>query len=143
MPDGDRRRILDLLAAGNISVEQAEALLAALGSTTRAGTPLPPPPPAPGGQARPGRRVRTLQIQIDSPNENGKEGKNVSVNIPIGLARLASRFLPQEARVQLDEQGVDLKELIESLSDDLPDGPLLEIDAGEGEKLARITIRAV
>jgi hypothetical protein len=135
MPE-DKKRILELLSAGQINVEQAESLLNALGTA----------PGTPADAYRPGdsrRKARSLQIQIDSTGKNGDAGKNVSINVPIGLARFASRFLPQDARVQLDEQGVNLTELIESLSEDLPDGPLVEIDAGEGENAARITIRAV
>lgn len=145
MISNEKRRVLDLLAAGQISVEQAESLLTALGSTA-AGPHQAEPAAASQSRAATlssGRRVRSLQIQIDATGKDGQQDKNVSVNIPIGLARFASRFLPPDARVQLDEQGVDLSELISSLQGEVPEGPLMEIDAGEGDKQARITIRAV
>lgn len=144
MVSNEKRRVLDLLAAGQISVEQAEALLTALGSSaadTRRAEPAADQPRA--ATLSTGRRVRSLQIQVDSTGKNGKQENNVSVNIPLGLARFASRFLPPDARVQLDEQGVDLSELISSLQGEVPDGPLMEIDGGEGDKTFHITIRAV
>ena len=58
--DEERRRILDLLAADKITVEQAEALLVALaGAGAAAGAPRPPEPPGP-----PPRSARSLQIIV-------------------------------------------------------------------------------
>ena len=55
-----RRRILDMLAAGTISVDEAANLLKALGAGTPGRAIEPPAPPRPAGQAR------LLRISIDA-----------------------------------------------------------------------------
>lgn len=125
MSDGDeRRRILDMLAAGTISVDDAANLLKAL-----SGPPgQPPEPPAP---RRRGGQARLLRISIDDADSEGARGEStkVRVNVPIALARFATRFLPKDASDELRDQGIDLAELISSLDEDLPDGKLLEVEA--------------
>lgn len=127
MSEGDeRRRILDMLAAGTVSVDDAANLLKALGG--QPGTSAQPAElPAP---RRRGGQARLLRISIDANDSesSGGETTKVRVNVPIALARFATRFLPQEASAELHEQGIDLTEIIASLDEDLPDGKLLEIE---------------
>lgn len=133
----EQRRILDLLAAGQISVDEATELLAALGTSS-----VPPAPPAPPSPPR--GIARLLRISIDADGEGADKAK-IRVNVPIGLAKFATRFLPKEAKQQLEAQGVDLSELLDSLGSDLPEGRLIDIDAGpdaEGGK-AKIIIDVV
>lgn len=111
----ERRRILDLLAEDRISVEQAEALLRALsGADARTGEiPVPPAPP----KARKVRHgARSLQILID----NEETGKHVNVTVPLGLVRFASKFVPASAQVSIEQSGIDLQQILDSLED--PDG---------------------
>lgn len=137
----ERRRILDLLAAERISVEQAESLLRALAEgqrgTARSGAspaaPEPPPPP---------RGARSLQILVN----NDDTGNKVNVTVPIGLIKFASRFVPASARHELAESGIQLDELVGSL--DNPEllaagSTLVQINADEDEGSSTITIKAV
>lgn len=137
----DRRRILDMLAAGSISVDDAANLLKALGGSQPAAPALPAAKRAAGGQAR------LLRISIDDTSEgSGAQATKVRVNVPIALARFATRFLPKEASSELHEQGIDLEEILASLGDDLPDGRLVDIDAASdepGKGNARIIIEVV
>lgn len=140
MADADeRKRILDMLSEGKITAADAAALLAALGGGGRAG-PIAGPPPRPPRPARTGA-ARTFRVSIDALDD-ADERARIRVNIPLGLARFASRFLPPEARAHLDAQGIDLEGLIESIGDDVPDGQLVDIDvdAPDGTKKARIVI---
>ena len=108
----ERRKILDLLESGRINADQASELLRALGGATREAGPTPPPPPP----ARTGT-ARTLRISIDVPASAGdKTSAKIRVNVPLGLAKFATRFLPAEAKGELEAQGVDLNELIASIS---------------------------
>lgn len=148
---GERSRILGLLEEGVLKPEQAIALLRSLGADR-------PRPAAPGGPAATahvaaaraagaadaGRRgvARMLRITIDA-SEAGEKDTRVRVNVPLGLARFASRFLPHDAREQLEEQGIDLAELLGQVGDDLPDGPLVDIDAASGTTDAKILIEVV
>lgn len=156
MPDDERSRILAMLEAGRISVEQASVLLDAVAA--RVGSALvPPAPPAPGRASgppagpsvpaagpRPRPPAQLLRISIDA-KEGASDKARVTVNVPLKLARFASRFLPQEARSELEDQGIDLTELLSGLGDEVPDGPLVDIDAGDaaGAKSARIRIEVV
>lgn len=137
MGDADsRKRILDMLASGAISADDAAKLLAAIGGETRPGT----SPPAP----KPRTAARVLRVSIDAhDDEEGRERAKIRVNIPLGLAKFASRFLPPEAKRELEAQGIDLADLLASLGDEVHDGPLIDIDvdddSGRGKK-AKILI---
>ena len=112
--------------------------------------PLPGPPPPPGAARAPTAPppprppAQVLRIAIDA-REDGEDRAKVNVNVPIKLARFAARFLPKEARHELDAQGIDLAELLAGLGDDVPEGPLVDIDASDetGGKTARIRIEVV
>lgn len=146
-----------MLALGQINVEQATALLKALGPSQAeelaAGPerrptpniPRPPMPPSPptvpnqNGRAQ-GRRPRFIKINIATDDPEGKG--NVNVVVPYALAKFALRFMPSEARASLDEQGIDIAELLASVENDLVDGQLLnvETDKSDGTGRAHITI---
>src|SRR5690606_29166525 len=153
----ERRRVLDLLASGHINVEQATLLLKALGPSTAEAmssgpvasesqaaaawqrAPEPPPPPPPPRRGGP----RFLKIKIVSDDQSGTGDVNVSV--PYALAKFALRFLPNEARSRLDDQGIDLAALFESANDELPDGKLIDIttDQSDGSGRSHITIEVI
>lgn len=138
----DRRRILDMLAAGSISVDDASNLLKALGGTQAAA-----PAKQLAGPVSTGGATRMLRIRIDEGvGEDGSAGTRVRVNVPLALARFATRFLPAEASTGLTEQGIDLAEIISSLGDELPEGRLVDIDATDdekGNKTTRIIVEVV
>jgi hypothetical protein len=143
----ERKKVLDMLAAGQISVDQASELLRALGE----GAPPPGPRPAwasitPPAQARTGT-ARLLRISIDARDGGDGERAKIRVNVPLGLAKFASRFLPAEARSELEAQGIDLTELITAISTETPEGRLVDIDVdpedGGGGKSAKIIVEVV
>ena len=125
-----RRDILDLLAEGRITAEEAEQLIAALDRSR--------PAPAPGLEARPGGKVKYLRVVVDSV-ENGEPGR-VNVRVPLQLlragVRLAALIPPQalgRANAELSKAGVpfDLTQLkpeqLEALVDHL-DEMTVEVD---------------
>ena len=137
----ERKKILDLLESGRINADQASELLRALGGGPReAGPPPPPPPPARTGTAR------MLRISIDvAGNQGDMKNAKIRVNVPLGLAKFATRFLPAEAKGELEAQGVDLEELIAALSSETPEGQLVDIDVdddGDGKR-AKIVVEVV
>lgn len=137
----ERRKILDLLESGRINADQASELLRALGGAPREAGPLPPPPPP----VRTGT-ARMLRISIDAAgNQGDMKNAKIRVNVPLGLAKFATRFLPVEAKGELEAQGVDLNELIAALSSETPEGRLVDIDVdndGDG-KSAKIVVEVV
>lgn len=148
----ERRRVLDLLAAGRIDAEQAAMLLKALGPTAAEAMARPahvvePPsqlPPQPPEPARRGRAPRFIRIKITSDDDSSKGDVNVSV--PYALAKFALRFMPHEARARLEREGIDLGALFESVkNDEIPDGKLIDIttDKSDGSGRAHITIEVI
>lgn len=141
MGENDRRRILDLLAAGKISVDDAANLLRALAGGGRPAPPPLEPPPRTSG------RARLLRITVDAREPGaGGETTKVRVNVPLALARFATRFLPPEARADLEAQGIDLNEILAALDEDLPGGKLVDVDVGGDDSTtgaARVIIEAL
>jgi hypothetical protein len=136
----ERKKVLDMLAAGQINVDQASELLRALGDAPIGTAPPPPPPPS----ARSGT-ARLLRISIDANDDGDGDRAKIRVNVPLGLAKFAGRFLPAEARTELESQGIDLSELINALSTETPEGKLVDIDVDDdsGGKKAKIVVEVV
>jgi len=150
----ERRRILDLLAAGSINVDQASDLLKALGPSQAESLPLPPAraiqpvspqPPEPPGPRRSSGRRRFLRIHIDSVKGDGRRDAKVRVNVPMALAKFALRFVPADAKAELAAQGIDVVQLLDGFDEDVPDGKLLDLVAeqGDGSGTAHITIEVI
>lgn len=139
----DRRRILSMLAEGRISVDDAERLLAALGSPSpRPGEPAVALPPA-------GAR-KYLRVIVDAFDSGASKPTNVNVRIPLQLLRAGVRLtslLPPEARAQVDSalsaKGFDLDlgrlkpENLDALIEALGD-TTVEIDAADERAKVRV-----
>jgi hypothetical protein len=122
----DRKRILDLLAEGRITANEAERLIAALGGESTGAS-------ANGATAVGARRTpKYLRVMVDA-NDFGNATK-VNIRVPMQLLRAGVRLgglIPRHARDQVNEalsdQGIDidigkikpenLEELIEQLQD--------------------------
>jgi hypothetical protein len=107
----ERKQILDMLAKGTITPDEAERLLDKLGSTetetpengsyedgfqSRADTPKTKGTP------------KFLRVLVNSNN-----GETVNIRIPIELIRTGIKLgamLPADAKVKLNEQGIDLSQ---------------------------------
>ncbi|WP_405115989.1 hypothetical protein OG559_14540 [Micromonospora sp. NBC_01405] len=105
-----RRDILDMLAAGKITAEEAEQLIAALERDQ--------PEAASSLDTRPKGRAKYLRVLVDTV-ENGESGR-VNVRVPLQLlragVRLAALIPPQalgQANAELSKSGVpfDLTQL--------------------------------
>jgi hypothetical protein len=137
----NRKRVLEMLASGKISVEEASQLLSAL-KEEDADTGAKP--------AASAGKVRALRIVVDAPPEEVSAGKPAKINIrvPIALIRAGMKFsslIPEEASDKVDEalkgKGIkinlknlkeeDIEALIIALSE-------LEVDIDEGKGKVRI-----
>ncbi len=146
----NRRQILEMLAAGKITADEAERLLAALdtdtakpagGSARYAG----------GGGSQPattGARAKYLRVLVEADEEmTGLKGPTtVNVRVPLQLLRAGVRLaalIPQQAHNQLDQalssHGVPLTlsqikpENLEELIDHLED-LTVDVDGKDGNK---------
>lgn len=103
----ERKQILEMVAKGKISAEDAERLLDRLAATTSAS---PSPPSEPNGAP-----LRFMRVHIDSD-----EGDKIDVRLPINLLRSGiklSAMMPKEAVEAMSSNGVDFSQLT-SLSGD-------------------------
>ncbi|MCL4454303.1 MAG: hypothetical protein M1157_01480 [Deinococcus sp.] len=116
----DKQKILDMLRGGQLSVQESLNLLEALEFPKSGAPPSPPRPPA--GIAK------MLRITVD-----GKDVK-VKVNVPVSLAKFAFKFVPLEAREELEEQGIDIAEILDQLKGELPEGRLVDVEVSDASK---------
>jgi hypothetical protein len=105
-----RKDILDMLAEGKITAEEAEQLIAALERDQ--------PPAASSLDARPKGKAKYLRVEVDNL-ENGEPGR-VNVRVPLQLLRAGVRLaalIPAQAlgqaNAELNKSGVpfDLTQL--------------------------------
>ena len=150
----NRRQILEMLAAGKVTADEAEQLIAA----------LEPSPAAPAGQFT-GRiagssgwpndkdtpvkaRLKYLRVLVESTEKNGPT--TVNVRVPMQLLRAGVRLaslIPQQAHDELDatlsKHGVPLTlsqikpENLEELIDHLED---LSVDVDAKDEKAKVRV---
>lgn len=101
------------------------ALTAPLATTPR---PRPSPLPAPGAAAR---AATWVKVRIF---ERGRSEAKVSINVPIALAELVFKSLPDDARRDLRRKGYDADTFWERLKQ-LGPMEIIEIVGGEGERI--------
>jgi len=139
----DTRRVLDLVAQGKITVDEAAELLAALKQA-----PLKPDLAAKAdaaGSAKP----RYLRIAVHKSGKEGRRDKDVNIRVPMAILRSGMRlgaiipgFAREHMHARLREQGVDIDltkidpAMIESLLTDLGE---VNIDVNQGDEQVRIT----
>lgn len=122
-----RRQILQMLAEGKITADEAERLIDALEREQ--------PESPPGATPRPKPRPKYLRVVVNSEDDSGGDGPSrVNVRVPLQLLRAGVRLtslIPPQALTQvntkLHESGVpidltqlkpqQLEELIEHLDD--------------------------
>jgi len=136
----NRRQILEMLAAGKITAEEAERLIAALEDAPSAGGSLPE------DAVQPKRKPRYLRVLVEADESmTGMKGNTtVNVRVPMQLLRAGVRLaalIPAQAHDQLDDalsrHGVPLTlsqikpENLEELIDHLED-LTVDVDGKDG-----------
>jgi hypothetical protein len=91
----EKRRILDLLAQGKVTVEEAEKLLAAVGEPGAEGAP----------DAAGHRSWKYLRVQVE-PGPGSEHRDRVNIRVPFKLIRAGLKFaafIPQTAQGPINE----------------------------------------
>ena len=134
-----RRQVLEMLAAGRITAEEAERLIAALERDTPATV-----------ETRPAVKRKYLRVMVDS-DEPGQGPVRVNTRVPMQLLRAGvklANLIPPQARAQVDkalhEQGIpfdmsginanNLEEIINQLED-------LTVDVDVDEQNQKVKVR--
>jgi len=138
----ETRRILDLLAQGKITADEAHRLLSAIGqrSDRDASAAAGEPPP---------QKPRYLKIAVHKPADEHRGEKDVKIRVPMSVVRGGMRlgaiipgFGGERVQARLREQGIDLDlskldpATIESMLLDLGE---MNIDIDSGKAQVRIT----
>ncbi len=127
----NRRRILEMLAAGKITADEAERLLAALEREQTAGGSSSS---STAEQARTKARPKYMRVQVEADDHDDHGPVKVNVRIPLQLLHAGVKFtslIPPQARQHVNEafqrKGVDfdinslkpenLDEIIDQLND--------------------------
>lgn len=114
----EKKKILEMLKNGEISVDEADKLLESLGTDTQS-TDL--------ARKKDNLASRFIRIQV-----NSQSGDNVRVNIPLSLAKVGMSFIPQEAKAEMESHGVNLESIIEAIEQGA-DGELVNIEDNSGD----------
>lgn len=125
----ERRQILEMLAEGKITAEDAERLLDKLGAGEKKDH------PAPGARANnTSSRLKYLRVLVDST-----DGDKVNIRVPLALIRTGIKLaavLPDEVNEKLGKKGVDLTKLSELEGDELYQSLRelqVDVDSEDGE----------
>ena len=139
----NRRQVLDMLAQGKITVEEAERLLSLVDQTTRG--------EGGGTDTTDARKPTPKYLRVVIKDGDGPESEHVNIRVPMGLIRAGVRLasvLPSDATSKINEKlkekgipidlgkikGEDLEDLVNSLSD-------LQVDVqGDGKEKVRIYV---
>ncbi|MCD6334892.1 MAG: hypothetical protein J7M27_06110, partial [Candidatus Latescibacteria bacterium] len=108
----ERIRILKMLEEGKISVEEATQLIEAVETPRKT-------------EITPQGKPKWLKVRV----QDGEDEK-VSVNLPLSLARVALKFIPQQARGQMEAQGIDIDALLSAVTE-TKIGKLVEVQDGD------------
>ncbi len=129
MNEEERKQILNMLAEGKISAEDAERLLDKLS----AGETNTSPASAPSTTEQTSK-LKYLRVQVDSC-----DGDKVNVRVPLALIRTGIKLtavLPDEVNDKLGEKGVDLGRLSELDTEELYESLRelqVDVDSGDGD----------
>jgi SHOCT-like protein len=130
----ERRKVLEMLAAGKITAEEAERLLDKLANSASSQSSTSDVPPASGssGQAKP----KYLRIVVDSPGRD-----QVNMRLPLAFVGSGSKLLavmPHRVSERLAEFGIDAS-LISAVNCDEFGQALrdvnIDVERGNGKKV--------
>ncbi len=123
--DGNRMKILAMVSEGKISVDEAEQLLERLQGSATTATAVADAPDVdvsvPAVERPVPKNPRFLRVVI---NVTEDEAVRINVRVPLALLRTGIKLtalLPQQAREQMEEQGIDLAALSQLDTDELID----------------------
>ncbi len=135
----DRRKVLELLAAGKVTAEEAERLLAALESE---------PISMASGASAPKPKAKYIRVTVDQEDPDRKTPTKVNIRVPIQLLRSGVRLaglIPVQARQRVEDamrtrgMAFDLSQItpenLEEIVNELQD---LTIDVDEEHSKVRI-----
>lgn len=108
-----RREILDRVVKGELSVEEADKLLAESGGTTAVAT-----------------KNKFLMVKVKQGDKT-----NVNIRLPIGLAKIAKMFVPNQIEIHGEKVDFDFDEILKVVESEVTGNivELHQVDEETGE----------
>ncbi len=103
------KKILKMVEDGKLKAEEAERLIEAILDTS--------------GKSYSGK---FLKIKIED-----SEGEKVNMNIPIGLIKVATKFIPKDKKEHLKEKNIDIDEILSAIQEE-SEGEIINIEDKNG-----------
>lgn len=101
----ERKKVLELLAQGKITTEEAEKLLNKLDAVS--GSRAEPENSTPESKATDSRPLRYLRVEVEKPGSSD----NINVRIPLSFLRASAGLhvlLPRHVQEKLSANGIDI-----------------------------------
>ncbi len=125
----EKLKILEMIESGKVTAKEGMELLSAMDNDKKTDT-VKNEVSAKLSDGKLGKRY--LKIKVDSDSD---DFKRVDVNIPLRVARLASKFVnlvPKAAREEMAKEGIDIEnlnldEIIDALEEDLDSMKLVDV----------------
>jgi hypothetical protein len=125
--NNERKQVLDMLAEGKITADEADSLLDKLntGSETEISNPV---------ESSKSRKLKYLRVLVESA-----DGENVNVRVPLALVKAGIKLkavIPKNAQEKMDEKGVNLDALNELDEDELMEALRdlqVDVDSDKGD----------
>jgi len=114
MTPEERKKILEMVAAGTVTAEEAERLFAAAGADE-----------APPRTARADNKFLIVKVHQGDKT-------NVNVRLPLSLARLAKMFIPKDIEVNGKPLDIDLDQIINLVESEV-EGNIVEVHQEDDE----------
>jgi hypothetical protein len=130
-------KVLEMIKDGKITPEEGEKLLSAMRTADSSDASKTKKP-----------RNTMLRVRIDVSDPEKKDQAKVNINVPLTLAKKAAgliSLIPKDTKAELAAKGIDLEsiniaELIGMFEEGLLTEELVNVQAGDDEKGARVRI---
>lgn len=136
MDDNSRKKVLEMLSEGKITVDEATTLLERLGSRETSDVPVEPV----DTEGRTPRDLKYLRVVVDSA-----DGDRVNVRVPLSLIKTGIKLkalIPVDVAEKIGGHGLDLSQLSELDGDDLIEALRelqVDVDSADGDKVRVFT----
>jgi hypothetical protein len=120
----EKRKILEMLQAGQINIDEALGLLEALRDSNDFESKVTARAPRASGTGK------LLKIDI---HQSGEEDTNLNFQIPVESALVMENLIPNNIKKIITSQGFELGGLLVSLNPDFPKGRILDMHVSDDD----------
>jgi len=137
----EKEIVLKMISEGKISVEDGEKLLRAMGNNREDKSEN-------SSKQESEKKITSVVIKNESENKKSSSGKlvilvestsgeNVKLNIPLKMAGIAAKMMPQAAFNKLRNDGIDILEIINNINEFIENvnEDIVNVESSNGDKI--------